>query len=538
LLGPAAGEQHATERLVLTSTTPVTLRYTGIQTSSVVVLLATDGSTVNPGNYKIVQGADPNTGVTGDEPYTIERDTIPATGPNVALGGAGVLTGTYQYAVSFVNARGETQTGPNSPTITPTSQAVNLTAIALGPTGTSARNIYREKVVSGVGQGKRLVATIADNTTTTLTNENTSDATAATAAQPVVGINSGDTVLVSYDYTDQNYYAPTLLNNYDDIVDKYGAPFDSNGNISSQLSFSARFLLLNGASEVLCTAVTGQTSTDYAAGLEKLESQPDVRLVTASDGSSSVNGALVSHADKMNAQGLYRQAVVGQDGSSTSIPATTLRSSAKAYNNEAVMLVSPASFAIVNPVTSRPLNIGGQYVANAVAGMWAGRDVQFPLTRRTVAGFSAINDIRTASDLALDSASGLLVVESLGGVMRVRHSVTTAVGSVNTAEGSVVRAKYDMAHRLKSTLDSAVVGVVVAADRAPLLVQGVVAGVLDTMILEGAINSYSDVVARTLTGDPTTVEVRFQYLPAFPINNIIVRFTVNTQSGDLSLTTA
>jgi hypothetical protein len=56
-------------------------------------------------------------------------------------------------------------------------------------------------------------------------------------------------------------------------------------------------------------------------------------------------------------------------------------------------------------------------------------------------------------------------------------------------------------------------------------------GVLEQLVLEGVINAYSDVKARLLT-DPTTVEVRFQYTPAYPINNINVVFTINTQTGD------
>jgi hypothetical protein len=95
-----------------------------------------------------------------------------------------------------------------------------------------------------------------------------------------------------------------------------------------------------------------------------------------------------------------------------------------------------------------------------------------------------------------------------------------------------------MAHRLKTTLDSSVIGIVVPESRAPLVVQGSVAGVLDTLLLEGAINSYSDVKARALVGDPTTIEVRFQYSPAFPINNVVVRFTIDTGTGDLNLLAA
>lgn len=533
LVGPSTGYQTASERIVLTGTSPVTLRYTGVNQSSVLVQSSVDGSTIGAGNYVITQGADPNSSVTGDEPYTIARATLPATGPTVAAG-VGTLTGTYHYAVAFVNASGQTGIGPRSSDITVTAQGVNLSAIATGPTGTTSRAIYREKVISGVGQGYHLVATINDNTTTVLTNETTSDTTAGNAASPLAGIADGDTVVVTYNYTDQNYYAPTTMDSFDAITAKYGSPYDSNGNINSALSFAARLLFLNGASELILVGTPTGSEADIDAGLAQLENLPEVRFVSVAAGSSAINNDVIAHVNKMNAQGYFRMAVLGIDGSATAVGTASQRTSAQAINEEAIMLVNSTSFQMQNPVTGRTLNVGGQYAAAAITGMWAGRDVQFPLTRKTVAGFVDINDKRTASDEALDSAAGLLVISNRGGVLQVRHSLTTAVGSISTREGSVVRAKYDMAHRMKDVLDSAVVGIVVPINRAPLIAQSVVVGLLEQLILEGSIQSYSNVSARVLDNDPTTVEVRYSYLPAFPINNISVIYTIDTTTGDFT----
>jgi hypothetical protein len=107
--------------------------------------------------------------------------TPPAAPPGAptatAANGAGLEIGTYRYAVTLVTAKGETEAGAEA-TVTTTagSQTVSLTAIPTGTaaTNTVARKLYRT-VVNGPAGSERLLATIEDNTTTTL-NDTVRDA--------------------------------------------------------------------------------------------------------------------------------------------------------------------------------------------------------------------------------------------------------------------------------------------------------------------------------------------------------------------------
>lgn len=534
IVGDASGNESATESVVLSGTSAVQLGHTGIVSSS---LVATDytGATVGTGSYTVQVSSDPNPSLTGDEVYTITRVASPTSAPTLTAG-TGTLTGTYDYAVSFVNAGGETGIGPVSATITLAAQGASLAGIPTGPAGTASRNIYRRKSIGTSADNQfHLVATIANNTATTLTNESTTDAIATTAATPKAGIADGDTVTVSYEYADTTYYQPTLLDNYGMIADKYGNPYDASGNINSPLSFAARLAFLNGASEIVCVAAASTSQVDIQNALAQLANDPTIRIVVIADGTPGSLTALSTHVQSMNNIGLYRIGVAGLDGSASSITSASLRQSAQAINYEAIRLVSPTSFAMQNPVTSNQLNVGGQYMAAAIAGMYAARDVQIPLTRKTVAGFTGINDLRTASEQVLDSQSGLIAIDLLGGVLRVRHDVTTAPGSVNSRESSVVRAKYEMATRLKLALDSSVIGLTAPVDRAILVVESVITGVLEQMLLEQGINGYQSVDARVANTDPTTIQAQFEYTPAYPINNIVVSFSINTTTGDFTL---
>lgn len=533
LVGDAEGKQTATESVTLTGITASALRHTGVDEASAVLVDYT-GKVIGTGSYTVVQTSDPNGGIVGDEISSVTRVASPGAAPTLAASGSG-LTGTYQYVVTFINAGGETGPGPESSTIVLVNQGVALSGISIGAAGTTSRNIYRKKTAGTNADGVyHLVGTIANNSATTL-NDTVDDITAQAGVAPPAGIGDGDTIQITYDYTDVSYYQPTLMSNYGDISAKYGSPYDADGNINSNLSFAARLMFVNGASEVLCVASKSPNQSDLQDALEFLESDPTVRIVYVADGSAGSIAALSAHVTTMNNIGYYRTGVAGRDGSVTNITPQSLRDSAKAINYEAVRLVSPTNFTMQNPVSGKDMNVGGQWVAAAIAGMTAARDVQIPLTRKSVAGFTGVNDLRTGSEQVLDSSAGLLAINLLGGVLFVRHDITTAVGSVNTRESSVVRAKYEMATRIKSALDAGVIGLVAPTQRALLVVRSVIIGVLEQLILEQAINGYEGVSARIADADPTTVEAQFQYDPAYPINNIVVTFSINTTTGTFVL---
>jgi uncharacterized phage protein gp47/JayE len=129
-------------------------------------------------------GYDPGGGLDVIYFQTTTDGTIPnpgtPTAPVAAVSAtAGVLSGTYEYCVTFVTAAGETLPSAISNPVSPVSKQVNLTAVPLGGVGTTARNIYRDK---NGDQNFRLVGTIANNTATIFT-DNMSDATHDTAVQ-------------------------------------------------------------------------------------------------------------------------------------------------------------------------------------------------------------------------------------------------------------------------------------------------------------------------------------------------------------------
>lgn len=229
-------------------------------------------------------------------------------------------------------------------------------------------------------------------------------------------------------------------------------------------------------------------------------------------------------------------AVVGRDSSTTPIAVSTLRTYAQSILQEYMICISPSSFSYTNPVSLVPYPVGAQYMAAAVLGMYAARDVSVPLTRKLPAGFQGPYEARSINDAALDSAAGLFVVDNYLGNLRCRHSVTTLPNDPNKRESSVVRAKYEMALQLKYALDQSVVGVVISNEEIPTVISSAVSGILAQLVTLNIIDSYQGVLVQQNANDPTIVNVQFMYAPLYPINQIQVVFTINTSNGDFTLT--
>lgn len=83
-----------------------------------------------------------------------------------SVGTSGVLSGVYQWVVTFVTQYGETEPSQAAGPLTLGNQQASLTNIPTGSGVVTARKLYRATVTNGVAGPYLYLATIADNTTT------------------------------------------------------------------------------------------------------------------------------------------------------------------------------------------------------------------------------------------------------------------------------------------------------------------------------------------------------------------------------------
>lgn len=115
------------------------------------------------------------------------QEPAPSAPTATVTGTDGNPNGTYQYAVTFVTADGETEVGTASTAVSPALKQVSLTNIPIGSSKVTSRKIYRSSegehwpgYINKLRNAK-LVTTLANNTATTYT-DNVADGSLGAAA--------------------------------------------------------------------------------------------------------------------------------------------------------------------------------------------------------------------------------------------------------------------------------------------------------------------------------------------------------------------
>lgn len=508
--------------------------------------------------------------ITFKTPSSITQ-TVYSAGTVSTSGSSTTVTGTTTaFTSSMVGAT--LTVGTTTKTITAVdTNAQTLTVdsninISTGSTYTISYYVITLSSSTGVTSGVAQVATI-------------------TSSEPTIPDNAR--VRVTYKYTPLDYWDAKIWYDVASIQDRFGPKYnDAQTIVNSPITLAAEIAFANGANSVIIQPVFYQNTstaqktaptndqiandgdgsgTTWTATLNALRTvdnvgilvpvigQDDTYTVSTKDNSIANigNSVITSIFQKIAGHVVYQQqnndqyiiAVFGEDGTNNTSHATqailqadavTLQSINGGDYNQNFVLISRSKFTRATPNGSS-LALGGQYAAAAIAGMLISRPVQQTLTRKNIIGFSAVTDVRSKAQMIDDSKKGLFVIQQNGSAVQVRHAITTDISTVAKSELSVVRTKAYMINSLRKTIDEQIIGKVVSDNNAPLVVASAISGVLTTMVSDGEIVNFSNLQAKFLTGNPTAIDVRFSYLPAFPINYVQIGFSVDLTTGTLTL---
>lgn len=370
----------------------------------------------------------------------------------------------------------------------------------------------------------------------------------------------GDTVTVSYRYTDPNYHEVYALYDYDDVRDFYGEPFDANGNITSELTLAAKFAIANGATTVLTCAVdpesvwgedspsAGETKAlpdCYAEALDKFRDEEQIAIIVPATGDSYIQALVQQHVDIQSNNKYERRAILGVDGSATAVSSTTRINNARALTDKRIALVSPSRFRYYAPELNREAQkaegivLGGQFMAAAVAGKSVSQIAAMPLTRKTITGFLGPDEIQREGEKNLESQNGLMVVEKTRrNLIQVRHGVTTDPTDILSREWSIIGQQDVMVYRIRDYLDAdGLIGMPIY-DTTLIQVKASAEAALVSLVRDQIIVGYQNLKVRQIATLPDVIEVRYEWKPAYPLNYIVVRYSVAVMTGDVSVTEA
>ena len=355
-------------------------------------------------------------------------------------------------------------------------------------------------------------------------------------------INPGDTIQVSYNFTDPTFYDPNIFYSYSDVVAAYGQPFNlTTGAIQSELTLAAKFAFLNGAYQLMCVAVnpanpSAPTVGDYSAALDKFFDQALVAIVVPCNGSMQPLQQIVQeHVDSQSNNRFERRAIIGMDGTVNPVSSSQRIINAQELSDERIALVCPATFQYFSPELNIDVTLGGQFMAAALAGMVMNMSFAQPLTHKVVVGFDDVVEIELDGQKNLESQNGLCVVEKTRHqLIRVRHGVSTDNSDMVHREWSITGQQDAMVYRLRDFLENANLIGQPIYDYTLVNVKASAEAALQSLVRDGLMVNYTGLSCRQLITNPDVLEITFSWQPAFPLNYIVVTFGVSLSTGSIT----
>lgn len=384
-----------------------------------------------------------------------------------------------------------------------------------------------------------------------------------TSFTPASGADTADgtTIFLEYHYTDPDYFNPKRVESFEDVKDLYGEPMNlasgspSDANYSyipSPLSLAAKVAFENGATElVLCAATPpgsgatndAQKSTARRSALAvaygKTATLPSVTVIVGvATGilTSDAPGALTdlsNHLDAAAGDGFTRFGLIGFDTAVSTAPDTLISTAAARNRRMALAYVGPSGLLMYSGGTNSTFKVSHAYFAAACAGRMSALPVHRSLTKQAISSFVGLGGTPMSNALKNQySAAGVMVgeIDRLGRLV-VRHGVTTDPSNVNTREAAVVRAKDYLIRSIEDGFTASDLIGQPVNDEMLYTIKSAMQGYLETAVANDTIVSYTGLAVRQGTTDPTVVEVKFAYKPAYPLNFISVSFSIDMTTG-------
>lgn len=403
-------------------------------------------------------------------------------------------------------------------------------------------------------------------------------------------IKANQIVNVTYTYVPAGYYNPIRLFNFNEVQNRFGNALEKNkgGEYTSPLSLAAQKAFESGAGNLILQPLfhlSSGTEPEYnEAGFIINAEQPTaaqaaeaktwegtfkaLNLVEAIDlivpvvgqamkevkdsVMNSIISAVLGYEQYRAIEEQFIYGVFGEDSTTGEALESKLWEHARnirSYSGGALasqnILINGGNFGISLPEGGEA-QIGGQYMAAAVAGAMASRPVASSLTRKGITGFTKVRDLRTPAQKNEDAGEGLMVIEQIkGGQIRCRHAISLDnTHGASRSEVSVVRAKFLMVESVKETLENQIIGQIIADGNSPIIVRSAIVGVLSALQSAGDLVDFKTPVVAIASLEPTTITASFSYRPAFTLNYIDIVFALdlssqtvttveNSQSGSL-----
>lgn len=468
--------------------------------------------------------------------YNLTDDYVLASGdvawtPSTPASITGTITGPYNGLVgaTFKITIGDANSGLEQSYTFVSGDFAIPTAATAAEVVTALSTAFVGETIT-VDSGAVKVATANGNNTDLLIGTGTANSilgfTAGSFQQTPREPAPGKTYTVSYEYAKAaGDYIPRFFFNMSDVEAEHGTPSTTN-----TLSLGAEVVFEQGASAV-CLIQTnpadGSEFNKHKNALDKLAPVAGINIVVPLTTLTTIHSYLKTHC--INASSLTeRKERTGVVAMASGTSVASLGAQAQALAHKRIVLVSSTECSRVIGGDVDPTTLGGQYVAAAVAGVRCSRafDVADPATRKEVVGFSDITDGLLRQEKVLLLSKGVMVIENLAGVFRIMQQVTTDTSTIENREYSVVEVIDFVASSMRTSLESIYIGQKIL-EGTPSQVRSTILAILNNMIASEILTAAQNVQASINGSDPTQIDVSFEISPVFPLNFILITFSLS-----------
>lgn len=404
------------------------------------------------------------------------------------------------------------------------------------PTAATAAEVVTALSAAFVGEsvsvdtGKVKIATANGNNTSLLIGTGTANSILGftdgsfqqTSREPA----PGKKYQVDYEYAKASSdYIPTFFFNMADVEAEHGTPSAVN-----TLALGAEIVFEQGASAVCLIQndpADGSEFNKFKHAIDKLAPVSGINIVVALSTLPSIHSYLKTHCITASSitERKERTCVLAMPTGTT---VAALGSEALALAHKRVVLVSTTDCTRIIGSDVDATDLNGSYIAAAVAGVRTSRafDVADPSTRKEITGFDDVTDGLLRQEKILLLSKGVMVIENVADVHRIMQQVTTDLSTIENREYSVVETIDFVAATMRTSLENIYIGQKILSGT-PSQVRSTILSLLNTMIQSELLTAAQNVQASIDGTDPTQINVSFEISPVFPLNFILITFSLS-----------
>lgn len=345
----------------------------------------------------------------------------------------------------------------------------------------------------------------------------------------------GDTYYVSYKYAKTDYDAK-VFTKFSDIEDEYGTLSPDNKlTLAMYLAIQNGALLIAGKQVPKATGSDDASVTDYITAIDSLRLPIERRYKPAVIQPVTTNSQVIAYTKTHNilqSSPRYRQERITFFGFAQNTTPITAQATARSIANQRMIAVYPdAAIVTLTDETGTETDyiVDGSFLAAAVAGsnVSTAYDVASPMTHRQIVGFKSLIREMDTVEKNKTAVAGITVLEDMDPNIRIRQAFTTDTSSSLTREPTVITIVDHVQQIVRTALDQ-FIGIKFLGGMLGDIGR-VVKTTMRSLIQAEIITSFTNVRATVDATDPTAVQVSLAFVPVFPLNYIVLEFTLSSR---------